>query len=263
MSLPIDLAIPSFPFHTQPWLRTLMAVCLVYGATLMSMHAESAEASTDLERLCAGVADLKHPLTWVITGDSITHGAKWLGFERSYPELIQEHIRWNLGRRRDFVINTGISGERSAGLLADFEWRALRFHPDVVSIMIGMNDTVAGPDGRGLFEANLRELVRQVRATGAIPILHGTNPIDVDNPSSQSRNDLAAYNEIIALVARSTDTILIDHWQRWQVDRPTLPLLREWLADPIHPNGPGHRAFAREFFTTLGYDYSPALVPHP
>jgi len=213
--------------------------------------------SGDLELLRAKIADVETPMIWVITGDSITHGAKWLGLERSYPELIQEHIRWPLGRRRDFVINTGISGERTGGLLADFDWRVSRLNPNVVSIMIGMNDAVAGPDGRKPFEINLREMVRRVRATGAIPMLHSTNSVDKENPGSVSRYDLAAYNQIITQVAQSTATILIDHWSRWHQERPTLPLLREWLGESIHPNGAGHRAFAQEFFRTLGYDYTP------
>ena len=36
--------------------------------------------------------------------------AKWVGRERAYPELIQERVRWELKRRRDFFINSGISG---------------------------------------------------------------------------------------------------------------------------------------------------------
>jgi len=232
---------------------------LFAASPVMSDDVPNAESA--LARLRACIADTEHPLTWVLTGDSITHGAKWLGLERSYPELIQEHLRWNLARYRDFIINTGISGEKSGGLLADFDWRALRFRPDVVSIMIGMNNAGAGPDGRETFADQLREMVQKIRAIGAIPILHRTNPIDEENPGSFSRSDLAAYNEVIADVARSTGTILIDHWTRWREDRPTLPLLREWLADPIHPNGFGHRAFAREFFNTLGYDYAPPQLP--
>jgi lysophospholipase L1-like esterase len=201
--------------------------------------------------------DLETPMIWVFTGDSITHGAKWVGSERSYPELIQEEIRWSLGRRRDFVINTGISGESTKGLLTDFDWRACHWNPHVVSIMIGMNDAVAGPAGREPFEANLREMVRRVHAMGSIPILHSTNSIDDAVPDCRTRHDLPAYNEVIIQVAHDTSTILVDHWSRWQEQRP-LPHLHDWLGHAFHPNGAGHRAFAQEFFRTLGYDdYTP------
>ena len=173
-------------------------------------------------------------------------------------------MRWSLQRRRDLFINSGISGERTTGLLADFDWRVLHFKPDVVSIMIGMNNAVLGPDGRKPFESDLREMIRQVRAAGAIPILHRTNPIDLetprpagsDNSSAVARADVPAYNEIIATVARELDVILVDHWTHWQAAKPFPAALREWLADPIHPNGAGHRQFSIEFFRTIGF-YDP------
>lgn len=244
---------PLYPYFNFIGLACLLMITPVVNST----QAADTSGREDLALLQARIANIAEPMIWITTGDSITHGAKWLGRERSYPELIQEQIRWPLGRRRDFVINTGISGERTTGLLADFNWRVTHFNPQVVSIMIGMNDAVAGPEGREQFATNLRELVRRTRATGAIPILHRTNPIDEESASSDSRRDLPAYNQIIDQVAQSTATILIDHWSRWSQERPTLPLLREWLADPIHPNGVGHRAFAQEFFRTLGYDYTP------
>lgn len=231
-------------------LRPLVALLLVVpGSTLPA--AVPAEFAT----LRAKIEDSGRPLVWVFTGDSITHGAKWLGRERSYPELIQERVRWSLKRRRDLFINSGISGERTAGLLADFEWRVLRFKPDVVSIMIGMNNATAGVEGRQPFEADLREMVRQVRAAGGIPVLHRTNPIDDESgdPSVRTRADLPAYNEIIARVARELDVILVDHWTHWQTTKSTPAALRAWLADPIHPNGAGHRQFSIEFFRTIGF----------
>lgn len=239
---------------------------LLLRATLAHTQpaAETATPLTELSLLQEKLAAPAQPLTWVITGDSITQGAKWVGRERSYPELIQERIRWEMKRRRDFFINSGISGERAAGLRADFEWRVLRFHPDVVSIMIGMNDAVAGPAGREAFAGELRVMIHLVRAAGALPILHRTNPIDpsppnADDTSSRQRADLPAYNKIIARVAHDTNTILIDHWTRWNQAKPTPAALREWLADPIHPNGAGHRQFAAEFFQSIGH-HDPAAV---
>jgi lysophospholipase L1-like esterase len=102
-------------------------------------------------------------------------------------------------------------------------------------------------------------MIRQVRAAGAIPILHRTNPIDLEtaNPAALARADLPAYNELIAAAARELDVILVDHWTHWQAAKPTPADLRAWLADPIHPNGAGHRQFSIEFFRTIGL-YDPA-----
>jgi hypothetical protein len=43
--------------------------------------------------------------------------------------------------RRDIIMNTGVSGQFSTDLPAHFDWRVLRFNPDVVSINLGMNDS--------------------------------------------------------------------------------------------------------------------------
>ncbi|MBL8294024.1 MAG: SGNH/GDSL hydrolase family protein, partial [Bryobacterales bacterium] len=71
----------------------------------------------------------KEPLTWVFTGDSITHGALHTMGWRSYPEHFAERVRWELRRVRDIVINTGISGDRMPRLVGDAEWRVHRFRP--------------------------------------------------------------------------------------------------------------------------------------
>src|SRR5580704_17629260 len=68
-----------------------------------------------------GVKELlagKEPVAWVFTGDSITHGALHTKGWRSYPEHFAERVRWEMKRMRDIVINTGISGDKTDGLLA-------------------------------------------------------------------------------------------------------------------------------------------------
>jgi lysophospholipase L1-like esterase len=232
---------------------------------LSGLSGASTEAAIppDLSVLQEKLAAIHQPLLWVITGDSITQGAKWLGRERGYPEILEERIRWELKRRRDLFVNSAISGEKTTGLLADFDWRVLRFKPDVVSVMIGMNNATLGPSGRGNFESDLREMLQRIRSVGAIPILHRTNPIDRENAGSASRTDLPAYNDVISRVAQSTNTLLVDHWHHWTTTKPAASALREWLADPLHPNPAGHRQFAIKLFRTLGCydDAAPSCQP--
>jgi hypothetical protein len=63
----------------------------------------------------------------------------------------------------DVVINTGSTSETCANLLKNLEWRVLRFHPEVVSILLGRNDAIAGPAGREVFQI---ERFLRVAATG-------------------------------------------------------------------------------------------------
>jgi lysophospholipase L1-like esterase len=200
-----------------------------------------------IKRVLAG----KQAATWVFTGDSITHGALHTRGWRSYPEHFAERVRWELRRMRDVVINTGISGDRTGGLLADLQWRVLRFEPEVVSIMLGMNDAGAGKTGRAIFRKNLSTIVAKIIDAGAIPLLNTTNTIYLKNAGS--RSDLPAYDEIIREVAAGSKLALVDHWAYWQKTKPDQEKLLAWLEDrSIHPNVYGHRAFAHEIFRVLG-----------
>ena len=49
--------------------------------------------SESLNRIRALLADKSHPLTWVFTGDSITHGAKHTHGSRTYVEHFAERVR--------------------------------------------------------------------------------------------------------------------------------------------------------------------------
>src|SRR5690554_5045874 len=96
----------------------------------------------------------KDPLIWVFIGDSITHGAKHTHGYRAYPEIFSERVRYELGRVRDVVINTGISGNTTQNILDDFDWRVKQFNPRIVSLMIGTNDCATGRIPIALYEKN-------------------------------------------------------------------------------------------------------------
>ncbi|MFO0901475.1 MAG: SGNH/GDSL hydrolase family protein [Pirellulales bacterium] len=194
------------------------------------------------------------PATWILTGDSITHGALHTLGWRSYPEHFAERVRWELRRVKDVVINTGISGNRTGDLLADFAWRAGRFQPDVVSIMLGMNDCTAGEAGREMFRKNLAALCDRAIESGAIPLLHSPNTIYLRNAGG--RSDLPAYARIVQETAADRGVALVDHWQHWQQAKPDQESLLPWLEDKsIHPGVYGHREMAKLMFRVLGiYD---------
>src|SRR5206468_2375866 len=86
---------------------------------------------SDLQKIQSLVRS-PEPVTWVFTGDSITHGAHHTFGWRSYPEHFAERVRWELRRYRDVVINTGVSGDTIKGVAADVDHRVLRFRPNVV-----------------------------------------------------------------------------------------------------------------------------------
>jgi len=191
------------------------------------------------------------PITWVFAGDSITHGALYTEGHRCFVEHFGERVRWELRRFDDMVLNAGVCGERTEGLLEALDRRVLRFRPEVVSLLPGMNDCLAGVRGRESFRRNLRELIARIREAGALPVLQTPNLIYT--PNATARCDLPTYVQIIREEAAQLETPLVDHWHDWCQANSELGGVLRWLQDQsIHPNQFGHRAMAQSLFRALG-----------
>lgn len=206
------------------------------------------------------------PSVWLFTGDSITQGAKHTHGWRSYPEVFAERVRWELGRVRDVVINTAVSGNTTADLLADWKWRVDHFKPQIVSVMMGTNDCAASKKvNRTDFERNLSAIVSRVRDMGAIPVLHVPTPIIA--AKATERSNLPAYAQTVVQVAERNGVIGVDHWAYWQDairQKGESQVFADWLNDPLHPNGMGHLEMARLLFKRLQiFDESAATCGAP
>lgn len=215
-------------------------------------NAESpASAASDLSRLAASLVG-PEPLNWVITGDSITHGLVHTQGGRSYPEHLHELIRGELGRTRDAVINTAISGHRLTDILGDWDRRVASWRPDIVTLMIGTNDMATAPGQVTVapsdFAASLREFVTRARAAGAIVVLQ--TPPSIDVPNAPGRERIVEFADAVREVAASEDVILGDQHARFtELGNGGVP----WgmMNDPFHPNAAGHAALALELANTL------------
>jgi lysophospholipase L1-like esterase len=190
------------------------------------------------------------PLTWVFPGDSITQGALHTYGHRNFPEIFAEHVRWEMSRKMDIVVNSGISGNKSSDVLESLEWRVLRFKPDVVFLMIGTNDSTLGKNGQNLFEINLTTLIQKIRSSGCFCIVNTPNAICLDGYSN-AFSMLPDYVQIIRRVAQVQEAMLIDHFAYWNVTKPTKDMPMSWLDDSVHPNVYGHRAIANSIFEYL------------
>ena len=200
----------------------------------------------DKEALLAKLKSKETALTWVITGDSITHGAWFTNGARSYPEHLAERVRGEMLRFRDIIINTGVSGEISTGLLADYDWRVLRFKPDVVSINLGMNDCARVPLEQ--HKKEMVEMITKAKQSGAIVILHATNTVFSEHGHAKK---LPPFIEAVRELAKEHDVMLVDHYKMFTEQKQGVEN-RTWFADAIHPNGLGHAHMAAEMFRVIG-----------
>jgi lysophospholipase L1-like esterase len=199
-------------------------------------------------------------LKWIFTGDSITAGVEHTHGYRSYPEIFGERIRFEMGRSRDIVINTAISGNVLQDILTDFDWRVAQFKPAVVSLMIGTNDCARSGTNTDIFKRELETFLARIRKGGGIPILQTPNIII--NERAAERAHLSAYVAVIQDIAKEEQVILVDNWRNWQdtlQKHPEVNVYKNWLNDPLHPNGTGHNEIARSLFKELSI-FDPAAA---
>jgi acyl-CoA thioesterase I len=194
----------------------------------------------------------QEPIKWLFYGDSITHGARHTYGNRDYPELFSERIRYELGRLNDIIINTAISGNTTRQLLDGFNWRVKQLKPNVVFIMIGMNDCSSNNDiSLQEFEGNLTKLCNSLYKINSLPVLQTTCPILPGQAPDRLKN-FNDYMDIIRTVAENENIPFIDHAKFWNKNADAHFF---WMNNAFHPNAYGHRVFANYIYDALGiYD---------
>lgn len=130
-----------------------------------------------------------------------------------------------------------------------------QFKPDVVFVMVGMNDC---NKSKGIdivrFKENLEKLVSLIKEVDGLPILQTTCPVLRGEPDSETYSLLPAYMDVIRQISSDKNIPLIDHflfWTEYSVFH------EKWMNNLIHPNAYGHRAFAKYLYQCFGiYDGS-------
>jgi acyl-CoA thioesterase I len=189
----------------------------------------------------------EQPMTWVMTGDSITQAVLHTHGGRGWVEHVQERVRWQLDRLTDIVVNSGVSGWRAPDVLAAYDHLIGRFTPDVVSISLGTNDVLAGTDGLAEFDQAMRSIV--AKAAGAQLVLH--TPVLVSQAGRPARAEMPRYCQAVREIAADNGAVLVDHEAHWRArfaDEDPIA----WLDDPAHPNAAGHLEMANHTLRAMG-----------
>ncbi|WP_415342198.1 SGNH/GDSL hydrolase family protein [Clostridium perfringens] len=187
-------------------------------------------------------------LSIVFTGDSITHGPLHTKGYRSYTEHFRERLKEKFKNENIMVFNTGVSGATTRDIIRDFHICVNIYDPDVVFIMLGMNDSSNQIVPLEEYRSNILELINKVREIGAIPIIQTSNIIKMD----LSRKSLKFYMDIVRAVARENNVMIIDHYSHWEeLEKENSNLKNELLNDLIHPNEKGHLEIVKFIFKEL------------
>jgi acyl-CoA thioesterase I len=125
------------------------------------------------------------------------------------------------------VINSGVSGDTSAGGLARLDW-ALADNPDLVILDLGGNDALRAIDPKTT-EANLDAIVSRLKAEKRGVLIAGMLA-----PPNLGADYQAAFNAVFPAVAARYDATLYPFLLDGVVTDPALN-----QEDGIHPNAAG------------------------
>lgn len=151
------------------------------------------------------------------------------------------------------VMNCGISGNRVVDLLARWKRDCLNLKPDVITILIGVNDVwheFGNHDGVSvlLFEEVYRILLRETFA--ALPqtrlILMGAYvmPGPATTPDwDVFSGEVAARREVTRKLAEEFGLTYVDLQEAFDEAQKKFPAQR-WTGDGVHPTAAGHEVIA-------------------
>jgi acyl-CoA thioesterase-1 len=176
--------------------------------------------------------------TVIFVGTSLTAGLG-LNPDSAYPQLIQEKIE---AAHLPFeVVNAGVSGETTAGLLRRLDW-LLRGNFDVVVVESGANDGLRGTPAATVRE-NLREILAGIRkAHPAARVML----VQMEAPPNLGPEYTAAFHDLYADVARETGATLMPFLLQGVAGDRSLN-----QADGIHPNQRGEHIVADNVWRSL------------
>jgi lysophospholipase L1-like esterase len=183
-------------------------------------------------------------------GDSITQAGNNPG---GYVDLIRGVLTKE--RPESKVIPAGISGHKVPDLLKRFHHDVIDKEATLVFVYIGINDVWHSTSGRGTpadeFEAGLRTLVKELRASGADVVL-ATPSVIGEKPLGENSMDemLEEYSDISRKVAAEEGATPCDLRRAFQdylrVFNPTDQGKGVLTSDGVHLNATGNLFLATE-----------------
>ena len=183
---------------------------------------QTTEATADTESTAINAT----PLTILALGDSLTEG---LGVpeDEAYPAQLEAKLH-AMGYTGVTVVNSGLSGETSSGLVSRLDW-VTQTNPDITILTIGANDAMRGIDVATV-DSNIRTAIAKLQEKGSTGILGGMQIYD--NLGEGSVTDFA---RIYPKIAEDTGVSYIPFFLNGVAGDASLN-----QGDAIHPTADGY-----------------------
>lgn len=242
----------------------------------------------DVNEKLQALLSSEEPVTYLFMGDSITHGIRMDGYD-NVPQLFAKYLD-EQGRKRDVVLNTGVSNATLSTTLDQIDHRLNKYDPDVVMVMLCTNDastrgevvtnsethTVAyqGTVSVSTIKDRYKQLVRAIYAKNPDACIVLRIPCDMiddgyhtgfDQKYNAETGQVGLFYSIYQVAEEMKEEIsdlnitVVNHLEEWRdyaanVRNNILTSGTGWLCkyDGVHPNGKGQVAMFQQIIKELG-----------
>ena len=202
-------------------------------------------------------------------GDSITDGERnrndcpHLLLGQGYQFIIAARFSALYPERKVMFINRAVSGNNVKTMAARWQTDTLDMKPDLLSILIGINDSgIGGGDERKVpldqYEQVYDKLLADARAANPnIRLVLGEPfylPKERHKEGDERERDLRQRQAIVAKLAAKYQAALVKYQKVFDdaCQRAPAPF---WAADEVHPTYSGHQLMADEWVRTVTQFY--------
>ena len=217
---------------------------------------------------------LPHGATILFQGDSITDGGRGRSldpnhiFGQDYAYLIAAHCGGHFPEQRWSFLNRGISGNKITDLSNRWQSDALDLKPDILSILIGINDASSAINNNGIGDPRVVSIERYevvydqlIQSTLAIlpkvklvlcePFILPVGQRVIDKWSLYSQ-DLMKRQEIVRTLADKIHAPFVPFQAVFTKACKRAPA-DYWMWDGIHPTAAGHQLMADEWLRVVNH----------
>jgi len=211
---------------------------------------------------------LQKNILWIAAGDSVTESERdfcakiwkpsFLG--QGYVHLLDSAIRAFLPGHGVRVINKGVGGDTSNLLKDRWQSDVLSLNPDLISIMIGVNDVWRHFDGYGIdkdlitiekFQENYRYMIKSALDYNCKVVV--LSPVMFEsNKNDEMCNLVRQFSDAAKKIAEEFSVPFLNIQET--IDNALKSCYSSvFSADRVHPNSAGHMLIAGEiwkFFTS-------------
>ena len=202
--------------------------------------------------------------TLLFIGDSITDAQRR---ERPYQPLGWGYVHFAanfllaaLPHLNLTIHNRGIGGDTTGALLTRWETDCIALDPDIVSLMIGINDLWRKfgltPETRRMhiepveYRENLTTLLSRTKNECSAHLILMEPFMFCDDPNNPMLAELPHYLDIVHALAEQFDALLVPVHTAWTALTNKRPA-DQWANDTVHPFEWAHAWIARQWLNTV------------